>query len=153
MNGLVPPAGVALRMLNREDSGAAAALDRDTFGAEAWSQELFTEELDSRWGLYLGAYADGHLVGMGGIKGDMTGDLMTLAVRPDWRGQGLGRHLCQSLLEKVADRGMAAVLLEVRVSNSVAIDLYTDLGFVQVRRIPRYYVGPVEDAVMMRMDL
>lgn len=147
------PDGIALRPLTGADAAGAAALDREIFGGDAWPEELFAAELESRWATYLGAFNDGRLVGVGGITGDLEGDLMTLGVLPAWRGQGLGRHLCERLLDLVRDRGMSAVILEVRAGNLGAIALYSHLGFVPVRRIPRYYSAPMEDAVMMRLEL
>lgn len=142
-----------MRPLNGEDAGAAAALDRQIFGGEAWPEELFAAELYSRWSIYLGAFAGRQLVGVGGITGDLEGDLMTLGVLPEWRGRGLGRYISERLVGLVRERGMCAVILEVRASNGVAIALYEELGFVPVRRIPRYYTAPVEDALMMRLEL
>jgi ribosomal-protein-alanine N-acetyltransferase len=43
--------------------------------------------------------------------------------------------------------------LEVRVGNQAALGLYAALGFVEQGRRARYYRDPVEDAVMMRMEL
>lgn len=147
------PVGIMLRPLTSRDTGEATALDQQIFGGEAWPEGLFSAELDSRWSTYLGAFAGAQLVGVGGITGDLEGDLMTLGVLPDWRGQGIGRHICERLLQLVRERGMKAVILEVRASNDVAIALYEELGFTSVRRIPRYYVAPLEDAVMMRLEL
>lgn len=150
---LTPPEGVTLRTLSGQDAVVAAALDQEIFGAEAWPEGLFAAELSSRWATYLGAFDNGRLVGLGGIAGDLEGDLMTLGVLPAWRGRGLGRHLCESLLDAVRERGMSAVILEVRAGNVGALALYSDLGFVPVRQIPRYYSAPTEDAVMMRLEL
>jgi [ribosomal protein S18]-alanine N-acetyltransferase len=46
-----------------------------------------------------------------------------------------------------------AVELEVRVGSGGAIALYVGLGFVVVGRRGGYYRGPVEDAVLMRLEL
>jgi ribosomal-protein-alanine N-acetyltransferase len=43
--------------------------------------------------------------------------------------------------------------LEVRASNIPALALYEGARFAQVGRRARYYVKPVEDAIVMRLDL
>ena len=43
--------------------------------------------------------------------------------------------------------------LEVRAGSAGAIGLYEGLGFVGVGRRRGYYRDPVDDAVLMRLDL
>jgi ribosomal-protein-alanine N-acetyltransferase len=50
-------------------------------------------------------------------------------------------------------QGAEAVELEVRASSAGAIALYAGLGFVGVGRRPKYYSGPEDDAVLMRLEL
>ena len=45
------------------------------------------------------------------------------------------------------------VLLEVRESNQAARGFYASLGFLEEGRRRSYYADPVEDAVLMRMQL
>jgi [ribosomal protein S18]-alanine N-acetyltransferase len=45
------------------------------------------------------------------------------------------------------------VELEVRAGSAGAIALYERLGFVAVGRRPGYYRSPVEDAVLMRLEV
>ena len=58
-------------------------------------------------------------------------------------------------VRKVSDlkeRGIHALLLEVRVSNTPAITLYEKLGFSQVGRRKNYYHNPKEDALILRKE-
>jgi ribosomal-protein-alanine N-acetyltransferase len=48
---------------------------------------------------------------------------------------------------------MTILELEVRAGRAGAIALYTGLGFVIVGRRRRYYREPVDDALLMRLDL
>ena len=50
-------------------------------------------------------------------------------------------------------QGAAALELEVRAGSEGAIALYAGLGFVGRGRRGGYYLEPVEDAVLMRLDL
>ena len=51
------------------------------------------------------------------------------------------------------DRGAEEIFLEVRASNASAIGLYSSEGFETVGRRARYYVRPIEDALVMRKSL
>ena len=53
------------------------------------------------------------------------------------------------LIEEVKARGVTAMTLEARVSNTPAIKLYEGLGFRSVGQRPKYYTSPVEDAEIM----
>jgi ribosomal-protein-alanine N-acetyltransferase len=72
----------------------------------------------------------------------------TIAVHPDWRGQGLGELLLVSLLERGIELGAIRATLEVRVSNQTAQSLYHRCGFEIVSLRRRYYADN-EDAYIM----
>jgi ribosomal-protein-alanine N-acetyltransferase len=61
--------------------------------------------------------------------------------------------LCAAVITWSRGQGAVAVELEVRVGSGGAIALYVGLGFVVVGRRGGYYRGPVEDAVLMRLEL
>lgn len=64
---------------------------------------------------------------------------LTLAVHPEAQGQGLGRALMEALLTEVRTKqpGIQRVELICRASNSAALKLYGDLGFVREGRFNR----------------
>jgi ribosomal protein S18 acetylase RimI-like enzyme len=55
-----------------------------------------------------------------------------VAVRPDWRGQGIGRALTEAAVSTARERGASWVGLEVREDNDVARGLYERMGFTPV---------------------
>jgi ribosomal-protein-alanine N-acetyltransferase len=79
--------------------------------------------------------------------------LMTLAVEPSLRRQGLGRALLRHAMGRGREAGATRGLLEVRASNGTAIQLYEQEGFRRVAVRARYYTSPVEDAVLMERAL
>jgi ribosomal-protein-alanine N-acetyltransferase len=79
--------------------------------------------------------------------------LMTLAVEPSLRRQGLGRALLRHAMGRGREAGATRGLLEVRASNGAAIQLYEQEGFRRVAVRARYYTSPVEDAVLMERAL
>ena len=75
--------------------------------------------------------------------------ITNIAVHPDYRGKGFGRMILKTLIGVAKGIGMERMTLEVRVSNTPAINLYTKYGFFAVGKRPNYYVKPVEDALIM----
>jgi ribosomal-protein-alanine N-acetyltransferase len=62
------------------------------------------------------------------VEGDQ-GHISTLALRSEWRGNRLGELLFLAAMVQAMDDGAWSVALEVRISNQVAINLYTKYGF------------------------
>ena len=73
----------------------------------------------------------------------------SIAVRPDFRGRGVGELLMLALFEIGVRLGARWLTLEVRVGNTVARRLYEKLGFREAGIRPRYYTDNNEDAVIM----
>jgi [ribosomal protein S18]-alanine N-acetyltransferase len=80
-------------------------------------------------------------------------EVLSLAVTPEWRRQGLGRWLARLALAMGARNGARAAFLEVRAGNEPARRLYGLLGFEVTGRRARYYKDPVEDAVVLARPL
>lgn len=80
-------------------------------------------------------------------------ELLSLAVRPEWRRQGLGRWLGRRALTLAAGGGARSAFLEVRSGNAAARRLYASLGFAETGRRPGYYKNPIEDAVVLARAL
>lgn len=90
-----------------------------------------------------------------------TAHIATFAIHPDWRGRGLGKYLLLVALEKAVAAGARTVTLEVRVSNRVAQNLYTDVGFQRVGLYRGYYrdgedawtmaLGPLREEDIVRL--
>ena len=78
--------------------------------------------------------------------------ISTLALHPDFRGQGTGRRLLEEALVRALRLGADLVTLEVRASNLRSIDLYKKFGFQVKARKPRYYRDNNEDALFMILD-
>ncbi len=74
--------------------------------------------------------------------------ICTLAVRPDWRGKGIGELALYSLMDLALRLGAELVTLEVRVSNKPAQNLYRKYGFEVVGKRKGYY-SDGEDALIM----
>jgi len=57
--------------------------------------------------------------------------IANVAVHPDFRRQGIARHLTQKALNHIRDHGASSAWLQVREENQAAIDLYLSLGMIK----------------------
>lgn len=78
--------------------------------------------------------------------------IATLAVRPEWRGRGIGELLFAGLLHWAVAQNAAFAMLEVRVSNVTAQNLYIKYGLQVVGRRKHYYADNREDALLMTAE-
>ncbi len=83
------------------------------------------------------------------VIGD-TVELISVAVKEDFRRKGLGEALIKDLLTIAKEENCTSVLLEVRESNSKAIALYTKLGFAKIAHRKDFYQKPREDGITMQ---
>ena len=83
-------------------------------------------------------------------------EILTLAVRPEARRQGVGARLVQAAAGRAAGQGAARLFLEVAEDNAAARALYARCGFSEVGRRRGYYPssgGGRIDALMLARDL
>jgi ribosomal-protein-alanine N-acetyltransferase len=76
-----------------------------------------------------------------------------VAVRPDFRRNGLARRLLRAVLSWGREKGARQAVLEVRAGNVAAQELYGACGFEVIGRRRRYYQAPLEDALLMAVSL
>lgn len=81
-------------------------------------------------GFVLVAYVDGEPAGVVGLKA--PGEVKRLYVRPQHRGNGVGRQLMEQLHQKAAKRGMPRTILDVLPSRTKVIDFYRTLGYTDI---------------------
>jgi ribosomal-protein-alanine N-acetyltransferase len=75
--------------------------------------------------------------------------IVTIAVRPERRRQGIGELLLVAAIEAAIDEHQDEVTLECRISNHEARAMYGKYGFIQVGVRAKYYSDTQEDAVLM----
>src|SRR5215216_3119959 len=75
-----------------------------------------------------------------------------VALRPQYRGQGMGTALMHHVLAEGKRLGARRATLEVRASNQGARRLYERLGFYVAATRRNYYSNPVEDALILWRD-
>ena len=83
-------------------------------------------------------------------------EILTVGVRPELRGAGVGRRLLDAALETARAEGAESVFLEVAEDNPAARRLYAGGGFEEVGRRRGYYPRPgagAADALILRRTL
>ena len=79
--------------------------------------------------------------------------ILNVAVHPDFRRKGIARRLLSDVIEYFYPRGARSVILEVRMNNKAAQNLYESMGFRTLRIRKKYYTDTGEDAIVMYLDL
>jgi ribosomal-protein-alanine N-acetyltransferase len=137
------PAGIA-------HAAAMAAIHHTAFPrGEAWRTDAIALQLalpgvigwlDWRGGMILARVAADEV------------EVLTLAVAPAARRQGLGTRLLDAAMALAASRGARVAFLEVSIGNVAARTLYARAGFTPTGRRPRYYADGT-DALVLRRTL
>jgi ribosomal-protein-alanine N-acetyltransferase len=123
-----------------------AALHQASFPAgEGWDAAAFTTLLQAPNARGL-LHAPHGLV-LGRVAADEA-EILTIAVLPGVRGQGIGRGLVGALLARLGREGITRVFLEVERDNLPALAVYRRAGFMQVGERRGYY-GPGRDALVL----
>ena len=93
---------------------------------------------------------DGKVCAYGGMMVAVDeGQITNIATHPDYRRQGFGRAVVESLIKYAKMNGLDSISLEVRESNRAAIDLYLSLGFKVEGKRKDFYTKPTENALIM----
>ena len=79
-------------------------------------------------------------------------DFVTIAVDPDYQGNGVGELLLLAVIDRAQQIGAHWLTLEVRVTNHVAQALYEKYTFKEMGLRRRYYSDNGEDAIVMWTD-
>ncbi|MDR3538908.1 MAG: GNAT family N-acetyltransferase [Acetobacteraceae bacterium] len=139
-----------VRVASIVDAALLTAIHRAAFGpAEAWSVDAIGMQLLSPGGFALVHAADGMI--MARVAADEA-EILTLAVVPQARREGVGRALLAAAMAGLGQAGAVSLFLEVGVRNHAARALYAATGFVPVGTRRRYYEDG-SDAQVMRASL
>jgi len=76
--------------------------------------------------------------------------LLSIAVAPRFKRQGLGQRLLRAFMRAAAERSCRSVSLEVAAPNAAARQLFSGNGFEPIRMLPGYYSSAVDGFRMRR---
>lgn len=142
---------------SENDLSEIETIEKNSFSVP-WSEGSFREELVRPFSyLYVAKPDNGRLLPVLGyvcfwiLFGELH--LLNLAVHSDYRRKGIGRNLLEFALNMGETAGVEMAALEVRPSNTAAVNLYEQAGFVEVGRRRGYYSDTHEDAIIMELVL
>ena len=154
MNQIITTTVRAMRM---SDLQTVLDIDRLSFPLP-WSERTYRYEINENPSSYMFVVEihEGRKLRVVGYVGFWfivdEAHISTLAVHPDYRGYGIGELLLQTAISHAERLDVRIVTLEVRISNQIAINLYSKYDFEVVGSRPRYYRDNNEEALLMTRE-
>jgi ribosomal-protein-alanine N-acetyltransferase len=138
------------------DIPVLASYEKLLFPYSPWNTAQFKEEFAGipTTRFMSVAEADNTIIGYCGVFLPAPGveaDILTVAVLPEYRRQGIAKEFMRQIEEWARERGASAMMLEVEHTNESAIELYKSLGYMKISVRMDYY-GPGQDAFVMRKE-
>ena len=139
---------LTFRKMTMDDVETVATIEFESFSLP-WTLEDFWYETIRKDSISIVAELDGQIVAYACVWISFDeADVANIAVDEKFRGLGIGTKLFAEIIRQVKLRGVNAITLEVRVSNTAAIKLYENFGLKSVGRRKGYYEDG-EDALIM----
>ena len=149
----------SIRPFRETDIDSAIELARNT-GLSPWSRSGFHSHLESQESISLklshkNAEFAGFLVArfVPGADAERDAELLNIAVDIGFQGLRGGTILMRAFLKDCVETKAHRVWLDVRETNERAIQFYASFGFQTVQKRRAFYSNPVEDAIIMSLDL
>lgn len=79
-----------------------------------------------------------------------AGHITTIGVAPEHRRRGLANKLLKHAENALQKRGVNTIMLEVRVSNLAAQNLYRDFNYTVAQRLLKYYNNGEDGFLMVK---
>lgn len=111
------------------------------------------EELEKINAVLLGAYCNGVLCGMGGLKFyDDYAEVTRMYVKEEFRGNKLSPRLLKELELKALEKGKSILKLETNDKFEKAISLYEQYGFNECEPFGEYVDRPYNTYMEMKIS-
>jgi ribosomal-protein-alanine N-acetyltransferase len=153
---MTDPAHLELRPMIVGDVDEVHALECSVF-PHPWSRANFMDSLASGYDAWVLREPAGALAGYFLLMYAVDeAHLLDLGVAAPLHGRGVGRYLLDRIAALSRAQHMASILLEVRPSNTRALEVYRRYGYEEIGRRKGYYPaheGRREDAIVMRYVL
>lgn len=151
---------VIISKMSKEDLQGVYEVEKNSFPIP-WSIASFEEELNNPLATFLVAKLDyavsvNNIVGFIGMWFVMDEcHIGNVAVLDEYRGMGIATQLVDELFNLCDERKVTYIMLEVRVTNLAAQNLYKKFGFKNEFVRKDYYKNPDgsrEDAIIMSLE-
>ena len=154
MNAQLKPANLSFREMQTSDLDAVMQIETVNFPFP-WTAGNFKDSITSGHDCVL-LQLDDSIIGYAILMMVLDeAHLLNISVASSHKGQGLGRHLLDHMMQIGREKGGLNMFLEVRPSNIAAITLYESIGFNEMGVRPGYYPAHNgrENAVLMGVAL
>ena len=142
-----------IRRATLSDLDGIYTIEKSSFSTP-WSRDSMEQDLSNPVATYLVAEEEGQIRGYVGVWQVVDeGQITNVAVDKEYRGQGIGARLVESLVNHAKSNNLHILLLEVRQSNLPAQKVYSNKGFNQIAVRKNYYQHPKEDAIIMSLEI
>jgi ribosomal-protein-alanine acetyltransferase len=149
---------IRIRRLTPGDASAILAIQTLCPELAPWSgrdYEAMTDGNAAGWvAEVVAGAAKNDAVRPGSVAGFITArvasdeiEILNLGIAPDARRHGIATALLKAAMAWGTENHAQKAFLEVRVSNSAAIQFYERAGFQTAGRRAKYYRSPIEDAL------
>jgi ribosomal-protein-alanine N-acetyltransferase len=150
---------ILIRSMQMEDIEQVVAIDRLSFSlpwpTSSYRFELLENTTSRLWvSEHFRDSSPGRIVAMIVVWNIVDeAHIATIAVHPEYRRLGIGKHLLAYALKDAVQQGMHTATLEVRAGNQAAQAMYREFGFAIAGIRPHYYQDNQEDAIIMTAHL
>ena len=152
-------AAVRIRRMALSDLESVMEIARNQKAAPHWPQAAYQAAIDQlgsplRIALVASDPSSGVVLGFAVVSAlPPQSELETIAVAAGGERNGVGGRLFAEIVRELKSTRVTEVMLEVRASNRPTLAFYSAIGFEQSGRRTRYYVDPVDDALLLRLKL
>jgi ribosomal-protein-alanine N-acetyltransferase len=133
-----------------------AVIELEAGTLSAWGREHLEDELQQPAGFQFVVRNEAsekiEAVLCGRIMADEA-EILKLSVAEDSRQRGIGYKLLDFVLNYCKTKGAKNCFLELRATNTAARKLYEKRGFFRIGTRKDYYDDPVEDAILVQLEL
>lgn len=143
-----------IRKMELKDLEEVADLEKDLF-SDPWSLKSFHHEINNnRLAHYYILEDQDEIIGYFGfiIVLDEC-QIYNIAVSKEHQKMGYGKKMIEYIIDFCKKEDVKWIILEVREYNFPALELYMKYGFKKAARIEGYYHHPLEDGILMKLEL
>lgn len=142
---------ITVQKMSAEDVDDVIKIEESAYGEHHWSRESFLNEIGNDLAHYYSIVTkDGKLAGYAGCWHILEeAHITTIAIAPEYRRKNYAQALLRRIIDDCYKEKIKYITLEVRVSNTAAINLYQKYGFTSFGTRKGYYQDNNEDALIM----
>lgn len=142
---------VYIDRMKPEDIDGVIEIEEYAYGDHHWSKESFMNEIKNELARYYSLHTkNGELAGYAGCWHILEeAHITTIAIHPEFRRRKYAEALLKRIIDDCYLQKIKYITLEVRVSNTPAINLYSKYGFTSFGTRKGYYQNNNEDALIM----